>query len=84
MKSTAVTVTTSPTLLISADNQNRICYLHSTSGSTFLGDSEVTSSTGLHLPNNQTIEIHLPLGETLYGITSSGTTNVRVLTPDLD
>lgn len=84
MKSTAVTVTTSPTLLISADNQNRICYLHSTSGSTYLGDSGLTISTGLHLPNNQTIEIHLPLGETLYGITNSGTTNVRVLTPDLD
>jgi hypothetical protein len=84
MKSVAVTVTTSPTLLISADNQNRICYFHSTSGSTYLGDSAVTSSSGLHLPNNQTIEIHLPLGETIYGITNTGTTNVRVMTPDGD
>ena len=84
MKSNAVTVTTSATLLINADNQNRVCYLHSTSGSTYLGDSAVTVSTGLHLPNNQTIEIHLPLGQTLYGITGSGTTDVRVLTPDLD
>ena len=84
MKSVAVTVTTSPTLLIAADNQNRICYLHTTSGSTYLGDSAVTASSGLHLPNNTTIEIHLPLGETLYGITNSGTTNVRVLTPDGD
>jgi hypothetical protein len=84
MKSNAVTVTTSATLLINADNQNRVCYLHSTSGSTYLGDSAVTVSTGLHLPNNQTIEIHLPLGQTIYGITNSGTTDVRVLTPDLD
>jgi hypothetical protein len=84
MKSTAVTVTTSPTLLIAADNQNRICYLHTTSGSSYLGDSAVTSSSGLHLPNNTTIEIHLPLGETLYGIASTGTTNVRVMTPDGD
>jgi hypothetical protein len=84
MKSIAITVTTSPTLLISADNQNRICYLHTTSGSSYLGDSSVTSSTGLHLENNSTIEIHLPLGETLYGIASTGTTNVRVLTPDGD
>jgi hypothetical protein len=84
MKSNAVTVTTSATLLINADNQNRVCYLHSTSGSTYLGDSAVTVSTGLHLPNNQTIEIHLPFGQTLYGITGSGTTDVRVLTPDLD
>ena len=84
MKSVSVTVTTSPTLLISADDQNRICYLHTTSGSTYLGDSAVTSSSGLHLPNNQTIEIHLPLGETLYGVAGTGTTNVRVLTPDSD
>jgi len=84
MKSVAVTVTTSPTLLIAADDQNRICYLHTTSGSSYLGDITVTSSSGLHLPNNQTIEIHLPLGETLYGIAGSGTTNVRVLTPDGD
>lgn len=84
MKSIAVTVTTSPTLLIAADNQNRICWLHTTSGSTYLGDSAVTSSSGLHLENNSTMEIHLPLGETLYGITGTGTTNVRVLTPDGD
>ena len=84
MKSIAVTVTTSPTLLIAADNQNRICWLHTTSGSTYLGDSAVTSSSGLHLENNSTMEIHLPLGETLYGITNTGTTNVRVMTPDGD
>ena len=84
MKSVAVTVTTSPTLLVAADNQNRIIWLHTTSGSSYLGDSAVTSATGLHLENNSTLEIHLPLGETLYGVAGSGTTNVRVLTPDAD
>ena len=84
MKAVSITVTTSPTLLISADNQNRIVYLHSTSGSTYLGNSSVASSTGLHLPNNDTLEVHLPFGESLYGIAGSGTTDVRVLTPDSD
>jgi hypothetical protein len=84
MKSTAVTVATTATLLIAADNQPRTCYLHSTSGSTYLGDSAVTTSSGLHLPNNQTISIQVPFGETLYGITNTGSTNVRVLTPDVD
>jgi hypothetical protein len=84
MKSVAVTVTTSPTLLVAADNQNRIIWLHTTSGSAYLGNSAVTDATGLHLENNSTLEIHLPLGETLYGVASSGTTNVRVLTPDAD
>jgi hypothetical protein len=84
MKSTSVTVTTSASLLVDADNQNRICYFHSTSGSTYLGGSTVTSSTGLHLPNNQTITITIPLGEKLYGVAASGTTDVRILTPDGD
>ena len=84
MKSVAVTVTTSPTLLVAADNQNRIIWLHTTSGSSYLGNSTVTSATGLHLENNSTMEIHLPLGETLYGIASTGTTDVRVMTPDGD
>jgi len=84
MKSITVTVTTSATLLVAADNQPRTCYLHSTSGSTYLGNSAVTTSNGLHLPNNQTISIQVPFGETLYGITNTGTTDVRVLTPDTD
>ena len=84
MKSISVTITTSATLLIAADNQPRTCYLHSTSGSTYLGNSAVTSATGLHLPNNQTITIVVPFGETLYGVAGSGTTDVRILTADVD
>jgi hypothetical protein len=49
-----------------------------------LGNSAVTTSDGLHLPNNQTITIIVPFGESLYGVANTGTTNVRVLTPDLD
>jgi hypothetical protein len=84
MKAQAFTVGTSPIVLITADNQNRVCYLHASSGSVYLGGSAVTASTGLHLSNNQTITITLPLGEALYGIASSGTTDVRVLSPDGD
>lgn len=84
MKSTAVTVTTSPTLLIAADNQSRVCYLHSGSGSVYIGGADVSSSTGIHLPNGTTIEITMPINETIYGITSSSTQTMRVLTPDLD
>lgn len=84
MKSAAVTVTTSPTLLIAADNHNRICYLHSGTGSVYIGGADVTSSTGIHLSNGTTIEITMPINETIYGITSSSTQTMRVLTPDLD
>jgi len=84
MKSAAVTVSTTATLLIAADNQNRICVLHSGTGSVYIGGADVTSSTGIHLPNNTTMEITMPINETLYGITSSSTHTMRVLTPDLD
>lgn len=84
MKSAAVTVTTSPTLLIAADNQNRVCVLHSGTGSIYIGGADVTSSTGIHLSNGTTIEITMPINQTLYGITNSSTHTIRVLTPDLD
>lgn len=84
MKSAAVTVSTTATLLIAADNQNRVCVLHSGTGSIYIGGADVTSSTGIHLSNGTTIEIKLPMNETLYGITSASTHTIRVLTPDLD
>jgi hypothetical protein len=84
MKSVAVTVAVTPTLLIAADNQPRTCYLHSTSGSTFLGGSTVTVNTGLVLPNNVTITVVVPFGESLYAVTNVVPTDVRVLTADPD
>jgi len=84
MKTSVVTVTTSATLLIAADNQPRICYLHSGSGSVYVGGSDVTAATGIHLTNGTTMEITVPFNETIYGITSSGTNTMRVLTPSID
>ncbi len=84
MKSAAVTVTTSPTLVVAADNIPRTCYLHSSSGSLYIGGSDVTTSNGLHMPNNTTLEIFVPTNETIYAITTSSTHTMRVLTPDVD
>jgi hypothetical protein len=84
MKSIAVTVTTEPTLVIAADNIPRHCYLHSSSGSLYIGGNDVTAANGLHLPNNATIELFVPSNETIYAITSSSSHTMRVLTPDVD
>lgn len=84
MKSIATTVTTSATLIVSADNKERTVYLHSGTGSVYIGGSNVTSSTGLHLPNGSTLEMVIPINETLYGITSSATQTLITLTPDTD
>lgn len=84
MKSTAVTVAATPTLIIPADNKNRDIYLHSSTGSTYIGGSTVSSSTGLHLPNGTTMTVFVPASETLYAVTAASTHTMVVLTPDLD
>ena len=84
MKTSAVTVTTAATLLVAADNKNRVVYLHSDTGSVYVGGSDVTAAIGIHLPNNTTMELSLPFSETLYGITSASSHTMRILTPDID
>lgn len=86
MKSAAVTVTTSPTLLIEKDDKNRYVYLHIVGNAiVYLGSSNVTTSTGLNTEKHTTpLEIFLPINERLYGIVAADTEDVRVLTPDLD
>jgi hypothetical protein len=84
MKSIAVTVTTSATLVVTADNFPRTCYLHSSSGSLYIGGNDVTAANGLHLSNGSTIEVFVPTNETVYAITSASSHTMRVLTPDVD
>ena len=86
MKSSSITVTTSPTLIVGADNQNRYVYLHIMGNATvYLGNGTVTTSTGLPTEKHTSpIEIMIPLGETLYGIVVADTEVVRVLTRDVD
>lgn len=85
MQSVAVTVTTTATLVVAADDKNRTVYLHNPSGVKFyLGGSTVTTLTGFHLDNGGTLAIELPLRETLYGIVAAGSHDVIVLRPDAD
>lgn len=84
MKSIAVTVTTSPTLVVAADNIPRHCYLHSSSGSLYIGGEDVTTANGLHLTNGSTIELFVQTNETVYAISGSSSHTMRVLTPDVD
>jgi hypothetical protein len=85
VQSLAVTVTTTATLVVTADDKNRTVYLHNPSGvKMYLGGSTVTTTTGFHLDNGDTLTIELPLRETLYGIVAAGSHDVVVLRPDAD
>lgn len=84
MKSAAVSVTTSPTLLVEKDETNRYVYLHVVGNAiVYLGGSNVSTSNGLNTEKHTTpLEIFLPINERLYGIVETGTEDVRVLIGD--
>lgn len=86
MRSVSVTVTTTATEIVAPDNQNRYVYLHIVGNApVYLGNSTVTTANGLLTEKHTSpIEIFVPLGESLYGVVSTATEDVRVLTRDID
>lgn len=85
MKSTAVSITTSPTLIIAADDKNRLIYIHNAGGAKiYIGGSNVSTSSGYHLGNGESQEIYLPMRETIYAVVASGSNEITVLAPDGD
>jgi hypothetical protein len=85
MISKAVSVTTSPTLILPADNIPRTVYIHNGGGAkVYLGGADVSTANGFHLGNGESQDIFVPTNEKLYGVVASSTNTVNVLTPDLD
>jgi hypothetical protein len=56
-------------------------YLHSPTGGNvvYLGNADVTSSTGFALPKNEMHEIWLPEADKLYAVVASGTETLYVM-----
>jgi hypothetical protein len=78
ISSAQVTVTTAATLLVAADMQAEQVNFHSSSGTIYLGDANVTSSTGYRMDNGD--KVILQNHETaIYGITSTGSATMSVL-----
>ena len=85
MISKAVSVTTSPTLIVPADNIPRTVYIHNGGGAkVYLGGADVSTGNGFHLGNGESQDFFVPTNEKLYSIVASSTNTVNVLTPDLD
>lgn len=85
MKSIAVTVATTPTLIVAADNINRTVYIHNSGGAKiYIGNGSVTTTTGYHIGNGESQELYIPINQTLYGVVVAGTNDIQVLTPDSD
>jgi hypothetical protein len=78
ISSSQTTVTTAATLLVAGDGAAEGVHFHSSSGTIYLGDSNVTSSTGYRMDNGDKLTIHNHESP-IYGITSTGTALMSVL-----
>jgi hypothetical protein len=81
LTSSQVTVTTSPTLLIASDNNPVLVHLHlhDNTDNVYIGNSAVTTSTGLRLPKLDSFEINLMPGNALYAIITTSTATVSTI-----
>jgi len=79
VKTSKITVTTSPTLLAGAIAMNREVHIHNESGTIYIGNANVTSDTGIKVDNNSHDIINLTPNETMYAVTASGTAIVWIL-----
>jgi hypothetical protein len=71
------TVTTTPTLVFMGNGSTNV-YLHSSSGTCFLGGSDVTPSTGYQMDSGDKLVLSTH-ESAVYACTSTGTTIVKVL-----
>lgn len=80
MKSTKYTVETTAVKIAAAEPFTRTIYVHTTSGSIYLGGATITdTANGVHVPNGNTLEVLIPANETLYAIDGGGGATVVVL-----
>jgi hypothetical protein len=79
-----VTVTTSSTLLVlgKTNPQHVHLHLHDNTDNVYVGNSAVTTSTGLRLIKQDSFEITLLPGNALYAIITTGTATVSVAVQD--
>lgn len=73
-----VTVGTTATALVDATAEAEMVYLHSSSGTCYVGNSDVTSSTGYRMDNGDKIALENKANG-IWAITSSGTVTMQVM-----
>jgi hypothetical protein len=73
-----VTVTTTATLLVTANRADQMVYLHS-KHAVYVGGPGVTSSTGYLIDNGDKLSMMLSDNESLYAITGAGSGIMQVM-----
>ena len=79
-KTAQISVSTTRTLVVPELIGDQSVYLHSSSGTLYIGGPDVTTADGYRLDNGDKLTIMVGDHEALYAITSSGTANLFVMT----
>lgn len=74
------TVTTTAAVVVPAQIGDQSVYLHSSSGTLYIGGADLTTANGYRLDNGDKLTIMVGDHEALYAITTSGTANLFVMT----
>lgn len=73
-----VTVGTTPTLLVDATAEAETVCLHSSTGQCYIGNSDVTTSTGYRMDNGDKLTIDNKANG-IWAITAAGTVTMMVM-----
>jgi hypothetical protein len=78
-KSSVFTVTTTAAIVVPALIGDQSTYLHSASGTIYIGGADLTTANGYRLDNGDKLSLMIGDHEALYAITASGTATLYVL-----
>ena len=80
MRTSQVTVTTSPTKIVATGNIIREVHLHNVHGDIYIGgDNSVSTSNGVLVESQSHDVMHLPATAEIWAVTSANTAVVYVL-----
>ena len=74
------TVTTTASVVVPSMIGDQSVYLHSSSGTLYIGGADLTTANGYRMDNGDKLTIMVGDHEALYAITTSGTANLYVMT----
>jgi hypothetical protein len=78
-RSAVFSVGTTAAVVVPALPGDQSVYLHSASGTLYIGGPDLTAANGYRMDNNDKLTIMVGDHEPLYAITSSGTSTLYVL-----
>ena len=81
--STSFTITTTAQVIVNLDNVTQYVVLHS-KGSSYIGDSAVTTASGIHLENGDTWSFTLPEGCDLWAVAATSSHDLACLITRVD